>query len=137
MSSERIPFGKLLYQRRKALGLRQKDVADALRVSQNTVSRWEMAYQAPTNAHLLETLASLLGVDPDDLRDGVLRSEKHEATLQEQIETLARAYAVSAGHMDLLRRVFTIVPHLPLEDARRVDDYIDLLANRKPKEGAE
>ena len=62
-------FASFLAARRRARGLTQQGVADALGVSFQAVSKWESAVSYP-NIELLPTLAGMLGVTVDALLAG-------------------------------------------------------------------
>lgn len=54
--------GNFFRERRRQARLSQRDVADAVGVSQNTVSKWENDRSEPTGDHLARLL-DVLGVD--------------------------------------------------------------------------
>lgn len=56
-------FGEILRTRRAEQGLEQRDVADRLGVTQQTVSKWETGVTIP-RAPRIAALASLLDLDP-------------------------------------------------------------------------
>lgn len=57
-----MPMNAIIREKRKALGLTQEEVADALGVTAPAVNKWEKGATAPDIA-LLPPLARLLGVD--------------------------------------------------------------------------
>ena len=79
-------FSEFLYTRRKALGLTQQNVADALHVTNKAVSKWEAGECFPETAQLT-ALADLLGCTVDEL----LRGRFAERAYTPQEETEARA----------------------------------------------
>lgn len=63
--------GKLIKERRKAKKLTLQNIADKLNVSKGTVSKWENNQIQNLKREKLITLASLLGISPIELIDGV------------------------------------------------------------------
>ena len=63
-----IELGQRLRTQRERLGLKQNDVANALQVSPQAVSKWERGENCPDIA-TLGPLARLLGVSTDWLLD--------------------------------------------------------------------
>ncbi|WP_418667823.1 helix-turn-helix transcriptional regulator [Allofournierella sp.] len=61
-----MPMNTVIREKRKALGLTQEEVADALGVTAPAVNKWEKGATAP-DISLLPPLARLLGVDLNDL----------------------------------------------------------------------
>ena len=61
--------GNRIRQRREQVGLRQRDIADALQLSAQAVSKWERGENAP-DIGLLPDLARLLGITTDWLLAG-------------------------------------------------------------------
>jgi transcriptional regulator with XRE-family HTH domain len=59
-------FGKNLKAFRKALGLKQADVAKELNIVESSVSRWENGEYAP-DSELIDRLCAYLKVTPKDL----------------------------------------------------------------------
>ena len=62
-----MTFNNLIKQRRIALGLNQKEVADFVGVSEATVSRWESGEISNTRRDRIARLAKILQVPPSDL----------------------------------------------------------------------
>ena len=62
-------FGKRIAQLRRQKGLKQEDLAQALEVSPQAVSKWENDISCP-DISLLPLLAQLLGVSVDELLSG-------------------------------------------------------------------
>lgn len=58
--------GRRIREQREKLGLKQHDIANALQVSPQAVSKWERGENAP-DISLLVPLAQLLGVSTDNL----------------------------------------------------------------------
>ena len=61
--------GLLIRQKRVELGLTQEELADALNVSKNTVSRWERGLNLP-DFSIMEILAKELGIQVSELVNG-------------------------------------------------------------------
>lgn len=64
--AERKSFGEKLYTLRKKNGLSQQEVAEALQVSRQAVSRWEVGTSVPTMENLV-ALSKLYDLLLDDL----------------------------------------------------------------------
>ncbi len=67
MDCEKV--GKLIFQLRRERGLTQKNVADALGISNKTVSKWECGLGCP-DLDLWPELAVILGADMAQLMEG-------------------------------------------------------------------
>lgn len=59
-------WGRMIEEKRKGLGMKQSDLADAAKTSQQNVSRIEMGSQAPSDA-LRVRIAGALGEKVGDL----------------------------------------------------------------------
>lgn len=59
-----------LADRRQQIGLTQKEVADAVGVSEGTVSRWESGEIANMKRHRIAALAKVLKCNPDFIMNG-------------------------------------------------------------------
>lgn len=68
-----IKTGKLILSLRKEKGLTQKQLADAMNISDKTISKWERGLGAP-DVSLLPELSSLLGIDLKTILTGSLDS---------------------------------------------------------------
>jgi class 3 adenylate cyclase len=64
-----VEVGERIRQRREQVGLRQRDLADALQLSAQAVSKWERGQNAP-DIGVLPDLAHLLGISTDWLLAG-------------------------------------------------------------------
>ena len=64
----RREFGKKLRDLRRLMGLTQQDLAEALNVSSQAVSKWERGKAFP-NMSKMPTIAKLLGAEVSDLLD--------------------------------------------------------------------
>lgn len=63
--------GEMILQTRREKGLSQEQLAEALDVSRQTVSRWENGERVPASDNLAR-LSQVLGVPMESLLDGVL-----------------------------------------------------------------
>lgn len=74
-----IQIGKFIAERRKERGLTQKQLADALSVSDKTVSKWECGKGLP-EVSLMLPLCSILDMTVNDLLSGekISESEYHD-----------------------------------------------------------
>ena len=66
---DQTKIGRFIAERRRAKGLTQRALAEALGVSDRTVSKWECGGGLPELANLLP-LCALLGVTADELLRG-------------------------------------------------------------------
>lgn len=62
-------IGRLIAQLRKEKGLTQKNIADALSISNKTVSKWECGLGCP-DVSLWSDLSVILGIDMKQMMDG-------------------------------------------------------------------
>ena len=85
-------MNNIIKERRKALGITQKELADTLSISDKTVSRWESGNQIP-DAILLPDLAEALGVSINDLYG--CKTEKVEGTHTDCIKPANKHYGLS------------------------------------------
>ncbi len=67
--------GKLILQLRKEQGLTQRAVADALNISNKTVSKWERGLGCP-DVSILTALSGVLGADVQKMLEGELDPNK-------------------------------------------------------------
>lgn len=66
---DNIQIGRLIYDKRKELGLTQAELADRLQITNKAVSKWENGDGMP-DVNLLAPLASELGLTVDELLNG-------------------------------------------------------------------
>lgn len=81
-------IGNLLKALRKEKGMTQEQLAEQLRVSNRTVSRWETGSNMP-DLDLLIEIADYYDVDIRDLLDGERKCEKMNNELQETVLKVA------------------------------------------------
>lgn len=62
--------GSLIRRRRKKLGLTLEDVANELKVSKSTVSKWERGFIVNLKRDKLIALSQLLNISPLEIIDG-------------------------------------------------------------------
>ena len=85
--------GALIAERRKALGLTQKELAEQLLVSDKAVSKWETGAGYP-EVTLLPLLAQTLGITVDELLAGEVRADAPASEqAAPQPSDIQRAYA--------------------------------------------
>lgn len=86
-----MSIGEMIYNRRKALNMTQKDLAQKLNISDRTVSRWECGNSLP-DVVMLKTVAKVLEMDIADFYSDVPESEinKTETVDYERIEQYKR-----------------------------------------------
>lgn len=66
---DNIQIGRLIYEKRKELGLTQQELADRLQITNKAVSKWENGDGMP-DVNLLAPLAAELGLTVDELLNG-------------------------------------------------------------------
>lgn len=66
---DNIQIGRLIYEKRKELGLTQQELADRLQITNKAVSKWENGDGMP-DVNLLAPLAKELGLTVDELLNG-------------------------------------------------------------------
>lgn len=71
MDADKI--GKLIYQLRKEKNMTQKQVADAMNISDKTISKWERGQGCP-DISLLRELANILEVSVDSILSGEINT---------------------------------------------------------------
>lgn len=76
MDCEKV--GKLIAQLRQERGLTQKNVADALGISNKTVSKWECGLGCP-DLNVWPELAIMLGVDMKQLMEGEITKNRPDS----------------------------------------------------------
>lgn len=64
-----VKIGKLIYKLRKEKDMTQKQVADAMNISDKTISKWERGLGCPDISLLLE-LSEILNINIDDILAG-------------------------------------------------------------------
>lgn len=82
-----VKTGLLIAQARKEKALTQRDVAQALHVSTQAVSKWERGLNCPDLA-LLEPLAELLGLSISELLSGARGAQPQEPLVRDTLRTL-------------------------------------------------
>lgn len=83
-------IGKFIAENRKAKGLKQKELAEKLGVSDKTVSRWENGNYMP-DLSILKPLSEVLGISLNELLSGeyIMQenvAEKAEASIERTLE---------------------------------------------------
>ena len=82
-------IGQRVLGTRKQKGLTQGDIASALNISINNVSKWERGLSEPRKPQHIEKLAKLLGVSKVFLMFGEEYLEDDERTLEDKIGFLS------------------------------------------------
>lgn len=85
-------IGMRLLKTRKAKGLTQGDLAQALGISINNVSKWERGLAEPRKPEHIEKLAKLLGVSKVYLAFGEDYLETTEKSTADKLEMLSADY---------------------------------------------
>lgn len=91
---EKVNLGEFIYQRRKSLGLSQKDIADFLAVSVSSVFKWEKNERLP-DLSLFGSLAKTLKVDLESLVEGSENlNNNYDLENEFNIESFSKFFAV-------------------------------------------
>ena len=80
-----IRFGSFIAERRKGLGMTQKELAEKLSVTDKAISRWENGHGFP-DIETLEPLAHALEVSLTELLHGEAEEQKTEAAIENALE---------------------------------------------------
>ena len=80
-----IKIGEFIKSLRKAKGLSQQEVADALLVTQKTVSRWENGEGIP-DISIIKDVASFFEVSVDELLDGERKNKEQSSSTYKRKE---------------------------------------------------
>ena len=95
---EKEKTGQLIAELRKGKGLTQKQLADALNVTDKAVSKWERGLSFP-DISMLEPLSDLLGVTIMEILAGE-RSGGNESMSKEEVQDLINA-SVELGEEEI------------------------------------
>ena len=116
-------FGLRLRQRRKAMGLRQSDVAQGIRVTEQAVSKWEQGDSLPDLENFM-LLARLLSISADEL----LGIDAGEQTV--------RRIQVGGAVIELVRRPETLYAGkiLYARDCEHFDEAIGRIAGQAERD---
>ena len=127
-----IAFGQRIRQFRREAGLSQKDIAEHLKVTRNTVINWEAGRYRP-DVDLFPPLCDFLGITLNDLF-GIHPEERftpHEATLIDQYRQMSLGGRRIIDH---------IISHILEEELRswesRLDENIIMLDHISTKAAA-
>ena len=83
---DQIKIGRFIAEQRKRLGLTQEQLAEALDVSNKTISRWERGINLPDYDQVL-AVCSLFHVDIEDFLKGRAAPPSDEAQTGARSET--------------------------------------------------
>ena len=88
-------FGSYIFQRRRELGMTQKDLAEKLYVTESAVSKWERGLSYP-DITLLQNICSVLQVTEHELLTGSEdTSRRVSEKLAEKYRKLTRNYRIA------------------------------------------
>lgn len=85
---DQMKIGNFMKELRKDKGLTQEQLAEQLRVSRRTVSRWETASNMPDLDILIE-MADLFEVELREILDGERKSGKMDKEMEETVRKVA------------------------------------------------
>ncbi len=96
-----VKLGELISSRRRELGLTLRQVADAVGVSEATVSRWESGSIGNMRRDRIIALSQVLRLSPSELAGG---------REQESISTVFSRYGLSEQECLLIERILKLQP---------------------------
>ena len=101
-----MTFGEKLQQARNAAGMTQKELAQAAHLSLRTITNYETGGRLPPKPDIYRTLALVLGVEEDYLRDVdtdfvVSAQDKYGTKGRRQAEEVIRSFRIAAASGEL------------------------------------
>ena len=93
---ENKTMGAMIANRRKELGMTQKELADQLGITDKAVSKWERDLACP-DIQTIPKLAELLNVSLEELMSGVAPQEEPVREINFTIRISMRAVAIAMG----------------------------------------
>lgn len=105
---DNIQIGRLIYDKRKELGLTQAELADRLQITNKAVSKWENGDGMP-DVNLLTPLATELGLTVDELLNGEEKTPIAEPQNNEKTDEYVSPLCKSNFDTDLKDIVIGIV----------------------------
>jgi desulfoferrodoxin len=127
-----IKIGNLICQLRKERGFTQQQIADALNITNKTVSKWERGLGCP-DVSLLNELSVVLGADLSHLLDGrLIRNQQNTGDMRKvhfYVCPVCGNILTSTGPGNLVccsRKLTPLVPQMHLEDHSFSVEEIDL-----------
>ncbi len=81
---DQLKIGKFISERRKDIGLTQKQLAEKLGITDRAVSKWETGKALPDSSIMLE-LCRILGITVNDLLNGEVISMENNNQVNEQL----------------------------------------------------
>lgn len=124
-----MSFNEALKKARKAKGLTQDDVAQALGTKNTTVSNWENGVSRP-DVDTLVSLCRLYGISPNDIleyyNDDLLDAEQHY-----YLDPEAAEIAQEVQQRPELKILFDASRKVSADDLKFVVDMIDRMQGKK------
>lgn len=124
-----MSFNEALKKARKAKGLTQDDVAQALGTKNTTVSNWENGVSRP-DVDTLVSLCRLYGISPNDIleyyNDDLLDAEQHY-----YLDPEAAEIAQEVQQRPELKILFDATRKVSADDLKFVVDMIDRMQGKK------
>ncbi len=121
--------GQVILQLRKEKGLTQQQVADILRISNKTVSKWECGLGCP-DVSLWQELSELLGADILKILEGELKQNKLNIGKIDQVQfyvcPICRNILISTGKADITCCSRVLQPQV----AQRLPDEMEISIER-------
>ena len=112
---DQIQIGKFIAEMRKRQGLTQRQLADALSISDKTISKWETGKCMPDYT-VVKSLCEELGITVAELMDGEVSEEKSVRTYdEEQIMNLLKRTQDLEKQKNLLYGILLIVMGIALQ----------------------
>jgi transcriptional regulator with XRE-family HTH domain len=103
-------FGALIREARRRKKLSQRQLADQLPMSQANLSRIELGDHAPPSDALLEHLANILGIDPQELLRAAGRQpvgETFEALVLDKLDELRTGFGELRESIEHIEQILT------------------------------
>lgn len=124
-----MSFNEALKKARKAKGLTQDDVAQALGTKNTTVSNWENGVSRP-DVDTLVSLCRLYGISPNDIleyyNDDLLDAEQHY-----YLDPEAAEIAQEVQQRPELKILFDASRKVSADDLKFIVDMIDRMQGKK------
>lgn len=127
-----IKVGNLINQLRKERGYTQQQVADALNITNKTVSKWERGLGCP-DVSLLSELSVVLGSDLEQMLNGKLRANRVDAGNMKKLKfyvcTVCGNILTSTGNSNISccgRKLSALVPQMHLANHALSIEEVDM-----------
>lgn len=117
-------MGNYLAERRKALGITQKEIAELVDVSEATVSRWESGEIANMRRDRIAAYAKALKVTPNFIMTG------NDESLESPLSKIKAALQQEDGKVAEIMELFVNLPADKQQEALNYLRYLSANANK-------